>query len=232
MSGMSADQKIGLILLGLPGVGKGTQAALLSHRYLIPTLSTGAVLRQLVIDNKEAPTSLSKSITAIIDKGKLVNDDFISQVVKHRLQQAEYDNGFVLDGFPRTVKQAELLEEMMQELGVTPTVLYITINNNILNERISARITCKQCGTIYNIHLLPPKQEGVCDVCGGRDFIRREDDTPEVMKERLNTYHTLTNPVIQCCKSKYKFIEVNGAQKVEDVFHEITAQLDIIAKQY
>lgn len=176
-----------LIMLGAPGAGKGTQAAELSKRLEIPTVSTGSILRQAIKDG----TDVGLQVKALIEAGKFAPDELIVEIVKQRVSQPDCENGFILDGMPRTLAQATALDEA----GITiDRVVDIEISDEEIMDRMSGRRVCEQCGETYHLRANPPKQPGLCDGCGGKLVLRR-DDAPETVKERLAVYHAQTEPL-------------------------------------
>ena len=176
-----------LILLGAPGAGKGTQAEILSDRLGIPTISTGNILRAAVKNG--TPTGLKAK--ACMDAGELVPDDVIIGIVKERLAEADCQNGYILDGVPRTIGQAEALENAGVKFDA---VVSIEISDETIMTRMSGRRVCEKCGSSYHVVAVPPKQEGVCDRCGGK-LVQRKDDAPETVRARLDVYHAETEPL-------------------------------------
>ena len=176
-----------LILLGAPGAGKGTQAEILSAKLGIPTISTGNMLRAAIQEG----TPVGLEAKSYMDAGKLVPDDVIIRVVKERIGQPDCQNGFILDGVPRTIAQAEAMEKA----GITfDAVISIEISDETIMERMSGRRVCESCGASYHLVAVPPKQEGICDKCGGK-LVQRKDDAPETVKARLEVYHKETEPL-------------------------------------
>ncbi|MBQ6987189.1 MAG: adenylate kinase [Oscillibacter sp.] len=176
-----------LILLGAPGAGKGTQAEILCDRLEIPTISTGNILRAAVKNG--TPTGLKAK--AFMDAGQLVPDEVIIGIISERLQEADCKNGYILDGVPRTIAQAEALEKA----GILfDAVVSIEISDETIMNRMSGRRVCESCGASYHVVAVPPKQEGVCDRCGGK-LVQRKDDAPETVKSRLDVYHQETEPL-------------------------------------
>ena len=176
-----------LILLGAPGAGKGTQAEILCDRLNIPTISTGNILRAAVKNG--TPTGLKAK--AFMDAGKLVPDEVIIGIISERLQEDDCKNGYILDGVPRTIAQAEAIEKA----GITfDAVVSIEISDETIMNRMSGRRVCESCGASYHVVAVPPKQEGVCDRCGGK-LVQRKDDAPETVKSRLDVYHAETEPL-------------------------------------
>ncbi len=210
-----------IVLLGPPGAGKGTQAKKIADKFGIPHISTGDILRKAIADK----TLLGKQAAEYLEKGLLVPDDLVIAMVKSRLDMEDCINGFLLDGFPRTVKQAESLDEYMQEKGIQlDIVLDIEVKQNTLIERFTGRRVCEQCGATYNIKSSPPKEPGLCDKCGGR-LIIRDDDKPETVKKRLEVYETSTAPLIGYYKEKNLLINIDGSGSIDDVFEDILEHL-------
>src|SRR5438309_2951550 len=213
------DNGIGpVILLGAPGAGKGTQAKLIAGHYGIPHISTGDILRS----NVARGTELGRKAKAVMERGELVSDDLVNGMVADRIKHPDCDRGFVLDGFPRTVAQAEWLDrELAGKAGNTrPTVVVdVDVSYNQLLQRLTGRRTCPVDGKIYNIYLQPPKENGVCDVCGTQLF-QRVDDTEEVISERLKSYKRQTKPLEDFYRKKGRLRLVNGDQPVEKVTAE------------
>ena len=183
-----------LILLGAPGAGKGTQAEILCREFSIPTISTGNILREAV--KNETPTGLKAK--SFMDAGKLVPDDVIIGVISERLAEPDCSGGYILDGVPRTIAQAEALEKNGIHFD---HVVSIEISDQEIEERMAGRRVCESCGASYHVVAIPSKQEGVCDKCGGK-LIRRHDDEPEVVKQRLGVYHQETEPLKDFYKSR------------------------------
>lgn len=177
-----------LILLGAPGAGKGTQAEVLCKKLGIPSISTGNILRAAIKDG--TPTGLKAK--SYIDAGKLVPDEVIIGIVDERLSQDDCAGGYILDGVPRTIAQAEALEKAGIQFDA---VVSIEISEDEILRRMSGRRVCEACGSSYNVEALPPRVEGICDNCGGK-LIQRKDDTPETVRERLKVYHTETEPLV------------------------------------
>lgn len=210
-----------IVLLGPPGAGKGTQAKKIADKFGIPHISTGDILRKAIADK----TLLGKQAAEYLEKGLLVPDDLVIAMVKSRLDMEDCKNGFLLDGFPRTVKQAESLDEYMQEKDIKLNiVLNIEVKQDTLIERFTGRRVCEQCGATYNIKSSPPKEPGLCDKCGGR-LIIRDDDKPETVKKRLEVYETSTAPLIGYYKEKNLLINIDGSGSIDDVFEDILEHL-------
>ncbi|HEY2113700.1 MAG TPA: adenylate kinase [Candidatus Angelobacter sp.] len=208
-----------VVLLGPPGAGKGTQAKLIAGHYGIPHISTGDILRS----NVARGTELGRKAKAVMERGELVSDDLVNGMVADRIKQPDCDRGFVLDGFPRTVAQAEWLDsELAGKPGNTrPTVVVdVDVSYNQLLQRLTGRRTCPVDGKIYNIYLQPPKEKGLCDVCGTQLF-QRVDDTEEVISERLKSYERQTLPLEDFYRKQGRLRRINGEQPVEQVLAEM-----------
>lgn len=202
-----------LILMGPPGAGKGTQAAMLVERLEVPHISTGDMFRKAIKDG----TELGRQAKAYMDKGQLVPDEVTVGIVRERLGEPDCEKGFLLDGFPRTVVQAEKLEGILAELKMK---LDAVVNINVPRERLVARLTgrrvCKACGATYHVEFNPPIREGTCDSCGG-ELIQRSDDTRETVENRLDVYLKQTEPLISYYREKGLLKEIDGDQPVRDV---------------
>lgn len=206
-----------LILLAAPGAGKGTQAEMLCEKFGIPTISTGAMLRKNIADG----TELGKMAEKFIDDGKLVPDDVMIKIVKNRIREADCKNGFILDGFPRTIVQAEALAKSDIKID---KVLNIEVPDEKIVERLAGRLECKECGSTYHTEHRPPKVEGKCDKCGG-ELRMREDDKPETVRQRLETYHTQTQPLLKYYKEMGMLRVARGQEKIEDTKAEVLKAL-------
>lgn len=202
------------ILLGPPGAGKGTQAQKLSQNYQIPQISTGDILRQAVKDG----TATGKKAKAYMDRGDLVPDDVILGIINDRIRAEDCQNGYIFDGFPRTVAQAEGLDVLLQQLK-TPldAVVYIDVPDEDVVVRLSGRRTCKNCGALYHIRYNPSATEGICDTCGG-DLFQRDDDNETTIRQRLSVYHAQTSPLIHYYAQRNLVKTVAGAGAPEDIF--------------
>lgn len=209
--------KLNILLLGAPGAGKGTQAQLIKEKYNIPHISTGDMFRE-AIRNK---TPIGVLADSYISKGNLVPDDVTIALVKERLSKDDCANGYLLDGFPRTLVQAEALTQLTKDINrPIDLVIDIEVDENKLIDRISGRRMCKGCGASYHIKNLPPKVEDVCDVCGGELYIRK-DDNVDALKVRLEAYHSQTQPLINYYAQYGLIGEVNGDTSLENVFKAI-----------
>jgi len=207
-----------LILVGPPGAGKGTQAHRLVDEFNIPQLSTGELLRAAVA----AGTETGKKAKAIIEAGKLVSDEMVNEIVAERLDQDDCANGFILDGYPRTLPQADALEELLESRGTPLTaVVKLRIDDDVMVKRIVGRYSCNNCGEGYHDTLKKPAKDGVCDECGQSDFKRRADDNEEALRTRLQAYYKETAPIIGYYYAKGKLRRVNGMASIEAVGDEI-----------
>ena len=217
-----------VLLLGAPGVGKGTQAQLLMGRFNIPQISTGDILR----GNIAQGTALGKAAKSLMDQGQLVSDDLVNDMVADRLTQPDTASGYILDGFPRTLNQAVWVDAHLSgaDLKLPIVAINITVSYDELLHRITGRRTCPVCKSIYNIYSNPPKVAGKCDN-EGADLIQRPDDSEPVFVERMKTFEALTAPVIEHYRNQGRFREVNGDQPVESVATAITAALESLRKQ-
>ncbi|HHD2752074.1 TPA: adenylate kinase [Clostridium perfringens] len=206
-----------IVLLGPPGAGKGTQAKSISNRYSIPHISTGDIFRKNISEN----TPLGIEAKTYMDNGQLVPDEVTINMVKDRLQQDDCKNGYLLDGFPRTVHQAEALDNFLTERGESiDTALLIEVPKEFILERMTGRRVCPSCGASYHIKFNPPANDGKCDLCGS-DVIQRKDDTEETVKERLDVYENQTQPLIDFYKNKKQLSVVDGTQAINEVFESI-----------
>ena len=211
-----------VIMLGAPGAGKGTQAKKLAAEYSIPHISTGDIFRA----NIKEGTELGKKAKAYMDAGQLVPDELVCDLVVDRIQQDDCKNGYLLDGFPRTIPQAEALDAAVEKLGekIDYAVNIDVPDENIIN-RMSGRRACVGCGATYHVVYNPPKVEDVCDVCG-KSLILRDDDKPETVKTRLDVYHAQTQPLIDYYAGRGVLVTVDGTQNMDKVFADIKDILD------
>lgn len=215
-----------LILMGAPGAGKGTQAAALVNKYKIPQISTGDMFRAAV---KEG-TELGKKAEACMKSGALVPDEVTIGIVKERLSKEDCAKGFILDGFPRTVEQADALEKILSELGKSLTkVLNIYVPSEELIERAVGRRICKGCGATYHVKFNVPKVENICDNCGG-ELYQRADDNESTMKNRLSVYEKSTRPLIEYYEKAGKYTEIDGMQTIEKVTEALEKVLSSVEK--
>jgi adenylate kinase len=211
-----------IVFLGPPGAGKGTQAKILIERYGIPQVSTGDMLRE----HRAKGTELGKKAQEYMDKGQLVPDEIILGMVKERLSQPDCQKGFILDGFPRTVAQAEALDKLLSEMGKKlDFALALIVPDDLLVERLTGRRTCKSCGMMYHIKYKPPKVEGKCDVCEG-ELYQRPDDNEETVRNRLKVYHEQTAPLIEYYKNKGILREIDGRKSIEEITQQLISILE------
>ncbi len=204
-----------IILIGIQGSGKGTQASILSSKYGFKHINVGEIFRSNIKNN----TEIGKKIKEYVNAGKLVPDDIVIQMVKQELDK--YDN-FVLDGFPRNLNQAQFLVDNVK----IDKVINLLLPDEISKKRLLARRVCENCKADYNLIYKPPKKEGVCDICGGK-LIRRKDDTEEAIQQRLDAFHKETAPVIDFFKEKDLVLEIDANQSIEDIEREIVAKLNL-----
>lgn len=211
-----------LVLLGPPGAGKGTQASAIVKKYKIPHISTGDIFRA----NIKEGTALGKEAKSYMDKGLLVPDELVVSIVKDRLLKDDCAKGFLLDGFPRTVNQAESLDSELSKMGIElDRVININANADILIERAVGRRICRECGATYHIKFNPPKVEGVCDKDGG-ELYQRDDDNESTVSTRINVYMEQTQPLIDYYGDKGLLLDVDGTLEISTVFELITEALD------
>ncbi len=211
-----------LVLLGPPGAGKGTQASAIVEKYKIPHISTGDIFRA----NIKEGTALGKEAKSYMDKGLLVPDELVVSIVKDRLLKDDCAKGFLLDGFPRTVNQAESLDSELSKMGIElDRVININANADILIERAVGRRICRECGATYHIKFNPPKVEGVCDKDGGQLY-QRDDDNESTVSTRINVYMEQTQPLIDYYGDKGLLLDVDGTLEISTVFELITEALD------
>ena len=206
-----------VVFLGAPGVGKGTQAAMVAKELNLAHIATGDLYRQAVAHG----TELGKIAKGYMDRGKLGPDELTIQMVMERMSAPDCEAGVVFDGFPRTLKQAEALDEALAKQNkVIDKVVYIMVSEEELLRRLSGRWVCRQCQTPYHISDSPPKVEGVCDLCGG-ELYQRDDDNPETIKQRLRVYFTETTPLVNRYKQSGKLIEIKGEGNIEEISKRI-----------
>lgn len=211
-----------LVLLGPPGAGKGTQASAIVEKYKIPHISTGDIFRA----NIKEGTELGKKAKEYMDKGLLVPDEVVVSIVKDRLTKDDCTNGFLLDGFPRTVNQAEALDTELSSMGIKlDKVINIDADSKILIERAIGRRICKECGATYHIKFNPPKVEGKCDKDDSPLF-QRDDDVEETVSTRINVYLEQTQPLIDYYQQKGLILNIDGTKPIDDIFNEIVEALE------
>ncbi len=210
-----------IIMLGAPGAGKGTQAKQIASKYQIPHISTGDIFRA----NIKNGTELGRKAKEYMDQGLLVPDELTCDLVMDRIGQDDCKNGFVLDGFPRTIPQAEALDAALNKIGQSMDyAIDVDVPDENIVSRMSGRRACLNCGATYHIVAIPPKKEGVCDNCGS-ELVLRDDDKPETVQKRLDVYHEQTQPLIDYYKKQDILKTVDGTQPMESVFEDITVIL-------
>ena len=210
-----------IVMLGAPGAGKGTQAKMIAEKYRIPHISTGDIFRA----NIKNGTELGKQAKEYMDKGQLVPDELTVKILLDRVAQEDCKNGYVLDGFPRTIPQAEVLDKALTELGdYIDYAIDVNVPDENIIKRMSGRRACLTCGATYHIEHVPPKKEGICDACGN-ELVLRDDDKPETVKNRLDVYHKQTQPLIDYYTEKNILKTVDGTVDMMDVFGAITSIL-------
>lgn len=213
-----------IILIGPPGAGKGTQAKLLFEKYGLIQLSTGDMLRDSIARGEP----LGQQAKKIMSEGKLVPDELMIQMIAECIRQSYSNRGFILDGFPRTVRQAEALDEMLQTLNKKlDAVVELKVDEAKLVERVAGRYTCSKCGAGYHDKFKMPRKEGVCDLCGGTEFTRRPDDNAETMKTRLKAFHDQTAPILPYYLNRGILREVDGMASMPDVLNQIEQVLGL-----
>ena len=210
-----------IVMLGAPGAGKGTQAKMIAEEYGIPHVSTGDIFRA----NIKNGTQLGMEAKQYMDKGLLVPDELTVKILLDRVAQDDCKNGYVLDGFPRTIPQAEVLDKALVELGDgIDYVINVDVPDENIVKRMGGRRACLSCGATYHIEHIPPKTEGICDVCG-QELVLRDDDKPETVQNRLNVYHEQTQPLIDFYQAKGVLKTVDGTKDMKEVFAAIKAIL-------
>lgn len=207
-----------LILLGAPGAGKGTQAEKIVEKYGIPAISTGNIIRAAL---KEG-TEMGLKAKSYMEAGQLVPDEVVIGIIKDRLKEKDCENGFILDGFPRTIPQAQALEDMGIEID---KVLDIEVSDEAITKRMSGRRVCSKCANSYHLEYKKPKFDGVCDACGG-ELVQRKDDAPETVQARLAEYHEMTEPLKDFYKNLNKLVIVEGQEEVEETTALVFAALE------
>lgn len=211
-----------IALMGPPGSGKGTQAEAISSILSIPHISTGAIIRNAIREK----TSLGAIAEGYIAEGQLVPDELVIDMVSHRLSEKDCENGYILDGFPRTIPQAQAMDEKGINLD---HVVNLVVDDDVIVSRLGGRRECKKCAASYHIEFNPSRVAGVCDKCGG-ELITRADDVPETIKERLHVYHTQTEPLIAFYKEKGNLIDVPGRKAVENTTKDVLDALGVNGK--
>ncbi len=211
-----------IIMLGAPGAGKGTQAQMIADKYNIPHISTGDIFRA----NIKNGTELGKKAKEYMDKGQLVPDELTVQLLLDRVANEDCKNGYVLDGFPRTIPQADVLDSELTKLGdKVDFAINVDVPDENIVRRMSGRRACLKCGATYHIEHIPPKTEGICDKCGS-ELVQREDDKPETVQNRLSVYHEQTQPLIDYYDKKNILKTVDGTKDMQEVFGDIVGILN------
>ncbi|ABS60964.1 adenylate kinase [Fervidobacterium nodosum] len=202
-----------LIFLGPPGAGKGTYAKRVVEKYIIPHISTGDIFREAIAKG----TELGRKVQDIVNSGNLVPDELTNALVEERLKQDDCKKGFILDGYPRTLNQAQALNEMLKKMGKElDGAIYFEVDEETVVQRISTRRVCSKCGKVYNVITLPSKVEGICDDCGGT-LIQRDDDKEDIVRSRYRVYIEKTSPLIEYYKNQNKLFTLDGRKSVEEV---------------
>lgn len=213
-----------LILLGAPGAGKGTQAVRLQEKYKIPQVSTGEILRSEL----KSATDLGLEAKNYMENGQLVPDELILRIAAKRLRMDDCKNGYILDGFPRTVEQAEALDQLLRDLGeCLDAVINIAVDQTTLTKRLLGRRKCASCGTDFNVFFNPPARDGICDLCGGV-LDQRADDNEDAIKNRFEVYHRQTAPLIGYYREKGLYQEIAGTAPIDQIFAEIVTKLESV----
>jgi adenylate kinase len=210
------NNRLAIIMLGPPGAGKGTQARLMSETLKLPHISTGDMLREALKNE----TELGKKAKAFMESGALVPDELVDAIVAERLKREDCEKGLILDGYPRTISQAEFLQTVFSQDGSSVLTIGVEVGDNILIDRLSSRWTCPKCGKMFNANLDPTKVNGKCDACGD-GLVQRKDDTKEVIAERLQVYHNSTRPLIQYYQERNYYFGVDGDQPIETICESI-----------
>ncbi len=204
-----------VILFGPPGIGKGTIGKVLGEKWDYPVISTGDVLRE----NVKNGTDIGEKAKSFMRKGELVPDEIVFEALKEKIKHGNYSRGVLIDGFPRTMKQARMLEEMFQD-GNDVVLMNFVASDDVLIERLSSRRICKNCGAIYHLKNIPPKKEGECDICGG-ELMQRDDDKPEVITRRLEIFRSEAKPLLEYYTEKYRAVTVDANDNLEEIIKRI-----------
>jgi len=212
-----------LVIFGPPGAGKGTQAKMLSERLGIPHIATGDMFREAV----KAGTELGRLAKQYMDRGELVPDNIVIGLVEERLRQPDCSKGFILDGFPRTVKQAEALDDVLAKLGIgLDAVINLEVGEDEVIKRLSLRRTCKKCGAVYHLIFNPPREDERCDRCGG-PLYQRDDDKEETVRNRLKVYRQQTKPLLDYYRQRGLLRDVDGEKPIDEVFAEVLSHIGV-----
>jgi adenylate kinase len=210
-----------IVIIGAPGAGKGTQSRLLSEKYGYPQISTGDILREMA----RADTPLGRKIKETMASGQLVSDEILAEVIQTRTSQPDCSNGYILDGYPRTLDQARLLEELASKQGMQIRLARIIVSEEVLFKRLTGRRACPVCGELYNIYFRPPKVDDVCNL-DGASLTRRTDDQPEAVGRRFEEYKRSTAPLIDYYRQSGRLIELDGELAVNEVFEKLWGAID------
>lgn len=210
-----------IVMIGAPGAGKGTQSRLLSEKYGYPQISTGDILREMA----QAATPLGQKIKETMASGRLVSDEVLAEVILTRTSRPDCESGYILDGFPRTLNQAHLLEELARKQRKNVLFVRIVVDEESLFKRLTGRRTCMKCGEIYNLHFRPPKVEAVCDL-DGAPLAQRNDDHPESVNKRLEEFRRSTAPLIDYYWQSGRLVEIDGERPVQAVFEKLCEVID------
>ncbi len=208
-----------IILLGPPGSGKGTQGDLIEREYNFPRIAAGDLLRQAIKERTET----GKKVEVIMNRGELVSDEIVIEMIKERILKKDCKRGYILDGFPRNISQAQKLEQIDRDRS--EVVLDIQLRDRLLVERLASRRICSDCGTLYNLKIKMPAKDSLCDICSGY-LVQREDDTSEAIKRRLRVYHEQTKALIGYYQKKNVYCEINGERGISEIFSDIREVLD------
>jgi adenylate kinase len=213
-----------IAILGGPGSGKGTQAKMLSERYRVPQISTGDILRDAVKNDKK----LGKEAQTAMESGKLVDDNLVLKLLEERLRRKDTKRGFIIDGYPRNIPQAQALDALLGMLGKSLQIaLNIDVDDALLVKRIAGRFTCAKCGAIYNKHFSPPQKKNICDQCGGSDFESRADDNAKSVAVRIGVYHEETMPLITYYRAQHKLRTLGGTGPMEEIHKKLCDIIDL-----
>jgi adenylate kinase len=223
ISHFCGDRRMRIVLLGAPGSGKGTQAKMMAEAYRVPQISTGDILRKAVADK----TEVGKKVAAMMDAGELVSDRIVIDAVTDQLRSSDSRRGFVLDGFPRTIPQAQELDTRLGWMGrPVQLVLHFLVDNKVLIKRVINRMSCANCGAIYNKQSSPPKKKGVCDQCGSKKLVSRTDDSEKTMRSRLEAYDQDTAPLISYYRAQHKLRSIPARSSMAHIFDAICDVVD------
>lgn len=217
-----------IIFLGAPGAGKGTQAQIIADHFSIPKLSTGDLLRREISRKSE----LGLKVKNVMDSGNLVSDEIMVELVRSRVNEYDCEKGFILDGFPRTVVQADALQDIFNHAHFgNPIVLNLEVSEEDLIKRFTGRYSCGKCGTSYHKEFVKPRVEGICDTCGNKEFVVRVDDKEEAVKLRLKLYQEKTSPLITYYKDLGLLVSINGNKQVQSITKEIVEKISFLSSK-